>query len=50
MGESGLLLQVVAKFKAHSQNVRWLDYDPNRNLLISCSFDKTVKIFSAEKQ
>jgi len=39
--------KVVSKFKAHTQNVRWLDYDAERNLLISCSFDKTVKVFSA---
>ena len=39
--------QVVAKFKAHTQNVRWLDYDADKNLLMSCSFDKTVKVFSA---
>ncbi|GIL73720.1 hypothetical protein Vretifemale_3848 [Volvox reticuliferus] len=31
----------------HKVNVRDLDYDPARNLLATCSFDKTVKILAA---
>ena len=43
-------MQVVANFKAHEQNVRWLDYDAERNLLMTCSFDRTVRIYGAEKK
>lgn len=44
--QQGSFVQVVAKFKAHQQNVRWLDYDASKNLLYSCSFDRTVKVWA----
>ncbi|EFJ46916.1 hypothetical protein VOLCADRAFT_105357 [Volvox carteri f. nagariensis] len=31
----------------HKINIRGLDYDPDRNLLATCSFDKTVKLLAA---
>lgn len=37
--------KVVSKYKAHEQNVRWIDYDPKRNLLLTCSFDRSVRVF-----
>ena len=39
-------LQLVHKFKAHETNTRDLSYDPRLNMLATCSFDKTVKIFA----
>jgi hypothetical protein len=35
---------VVAKLKLHSVNVRDVDYDAERNLLATCSFDRSVKV------
>ena len=37
--------KVVAKLPAHRINVRDLAYDGERNQLLTCSFDKTVKVF-----
>lgn len=37
----------VATLAAHSKNVRGLVYDACNNLLLTCSFDRTVKIFKA---
>ncbi|GAB4820603.1 hypothetical protein N2152v2_007649 [Parachlorella kessleri] len=39
--------RVVANFKAHDKNVRGLAYDAANNLLLTCSFDRTTKVFSA---
>ncbi len=38
--------KVVAKLHNHQVNVRDLDYDTDRNILATCSFDKTVSIFT----
>lgn len=40
------LLQVEAHLKAHLKNARALDYNPATNTLATCSFDKTVKVFT----
>ena len=40
------MLQVEAQLKAHLKNVRALDYNSTTNELVTCSFDKTVKVFS----
>eukprot|EP00884_Botryococcus_braunii_P021127 jgi/Botrbrau1/7699/Bobra.0159s0136.1 len=37
--------RVVATLRIHDKNVRGLHYDSERNLLVTCSFDRTVKIF-----
>ena len=37
--------KVVSKLPAHKINVRDLHYDPLSNRLLTCSFDKTVKVF-----
>lgn len=37
--------KVVAVLSGHSVNVRDMAYDPTRNLLATCSFDKTVKVW-----
>lgn len=37
--------KVVASFRAHEKNVRGLAYDPENNLLLTCSFDRTLRIF-----
>jgi len=38
--------QVVAKLKAQSQkNVRAMDYDAGRNLLVTAGFDRSVSLF-----
>ncbi len=39
--------RVVTKFKAHDKNVRGLAYDAANNLLLTCSFDRTTKVFNA---
>ena len=39
--------QVEAQLKAHMKNVRALDYNATTNTLVTCSFDKTVKVFVA---
>lgn len=39
--------QVEAQLKAHQKNVRALDYNPESNTMVTCSFDKTVKLFTA---
>ncbi|KAG2444485.1 hypothetical protein HXX76_001235 [Chlamydomonas incerta] len=36
--------RLVHTAQPHKINVRDLDYDPRRNLLATCSFDKTVKL------
>jgi hypothetical protein len=40
--------KVVATVKVHDKNVRGLDYDPIRNVLVTCSFDRTVKVLENE--
>lgn len=41
-----LLMQVVARIKAQSQkNVRAMDYDAGRNLLVTAGFDRSVNFF-----
>lgn len=37
--------RVVEKFKAHEKNVRGLLYDVQSNLLLTCSFDRTAKVW-----
>lgn len=37
----------VAMVAAHAKNLRALAYDATNNLLLSCSFDKTVKLWEA---
>ncbi|GAX79155.1 hypothetical protein CEUSTIGMA_g6595.t1 [Chlamydomonas eustigma] len=37
--------KVVSKLAAHKINVRDMNYDASRNLLATCSFDKSVRIF-----
>ncbi|PRW32536.1 WD40 repeat isoform B [Chlorella sorokiniana] len=37
----------VATLVAHSKNVRSLAYDGTNNLLLTCSFDRTVKVFDS---
>lgn len=39
-------VQVEAQLKAHLKNVRALDYNHETNTLVTCSFDKTVKVFT----
>lgn len=40
------LVQVVARLKAQAQkNVRAMDYDKSRNLLVTAGFDRTVNMF-----
>ncbi|KAL3139799.1 hypothetical protein ABBQ38_004100 [Trebouxia sp. C0009 RCD-2024] len=39
--------KVEAQLKAHMKNVRALDYNATTNTLVTCSFDKTVKVFTA---
>lgn len=34
----------VAKIKAHDKNIRGLAYDPAANRLVTCSFDRTIKV------
>ena len=36
--------RLVHTARPHKINVRDVDYDPRRNLLATCSFDKTVKL------
>ncbi|KXZ48732.1 hypothetical protein GPECTOR_25g316 [Gonium pectorale] len=36
--------RLVATFRHHRINIRDLHYDPDRNLLASCGFDKSVKL------
>lgn len=38
--------KVEAHLKAHLKNARALDYNPATNTLATCSFDKTVKVFT----
>ncbi len=38
--------KVVAKIAGHKINVRGMDRDQERNLLLTCSFDKTFKVWS----
>lgn len=42
-----MYFQVEAQLKAHLKNVRALDYNPVSNTMVTCSFDKTVKVFTA---
>lgn len=43
---SPCLVQVVARLKAQAQkNVRAMDYDKSRNLLVTAGFDRTVNMF-----
>ena len=42
-----ICFQVEAQLKAHLKNVRALDYNPTTNTLVTCSFDKTIKVFTA---
>ncbi|PNG99211.1 hypothetical protein TSOC_015015, partial [Tetrabaena socialis] len=42
---SGRLVHTV---RHHKINIRDIDYDPARNLLATCSFDKTVKLTAAQ--
>jgi hypothetical protein len=37
--------KVVGKFKAHEKNVRGLAYDAAANALLTCSFDRSLKVF-----
>ena len=39
------LLQIVAKLKAHTKNVRDLCYNSITNVLFTVSFDKSLKAF-----
>jgi hypothetical protein len=40
--------KVAARLEGfHRQNVRDLDVDGARNLLATCSFDRTVRVFGA---
>lgn len=41
-------VQVCASWKAHPKNVRCLDYDPELNVLLTGSFDKTVKVYGEQ--
>ncbi|KAL0056020.1 hypothetical protein WJX82_006755 [Trebouxia sp. C0006] len=38
--------KVEAQLKAHLKNVRALDYNAETNTLVTCSFDKAVKVFT----
>ncbi|DBB06686.1 TPA: hypothetical protein ACH3X1_012194 [Trebouxia sp. C0004] len=38
--------KVEARLKAHLKNVRALDYNAETNTLVTCSFDKAVKVFT----
>eukprot|EP00199_Chlamydomonas_sp_CCMP681_P002158 CAMPEP_0119103270 /NCGR_PEP_ID=MMETSP1180-20130426/1744_1 /TAXON_ID=3052 ORGANISM="Chlamydomonas cf sp, Strain CCMP681" /NCGR_SAMPLE_ID=MMETSP1180 /ASSEMBLY_ACC=CAM_ASM_000741 /LENGTH=419 /DNA_ID=CAMNT_0007087725 /DNA_START=55 /DNA_END=1314 /DNA_ORIENTATION=+ len=40
--------KVVAKIPVHKVNVRDIHYEKERNLLITCSFDKTVQVLGAK--
>ncbi|KAG2493658.1 hypothetical protein HYH03_008173 [Edaphochlamys debaryana] len=42
--------RLVHRSAPHRVNVRDLDYDPGRNLLASCSFDKTVKLMAGGEE
>ena len=37
--------KVVATFCAHEKNVRGLAYDHAEGVLLTCSFDRTVKLW-----
>jgi WD40 repeat protein len=37
--------KVVATLRGHAVNVRSLHYDAASNKLVTCSFDKTVKVY-----
>lgn len=37
----------VATVAAHAKNLRALAYDGTNNLLLTCSFDRTVKVWEA---
>ncbi len=37
--------KVVATLRGHSVNVRALHYDAVSNKLVTCSFDKSVKVY-----
>ena len=39
--------RLVATLTAHSKNVRGLCYDAQHNLLLTCSFDRSVKLWEA---
>ena len=43
--ETQWLLQIVAKLKAHTKNVRDLCYNSITNALFTVSFDKSLKVF-----
>lgn len=44
--DTASLVQVVARVKAQSQrNVRALEYDASRNMLVTAGFDRTVNFF-----
>lgn len=36
--------KVVLSLKVHDKNLRALDYDASENTLVTCSFDRTVKV------
>ena len=38
-------VQVVAKWKAHTKNARAMHYDMQQNVLLTGSFDRTVKVY-----
>ena len=42
--------KIVAHLTAHKVNVRDLHYDASNNRLVTCSFDKTVKVFGAAQK
>ncbi|KAK9824547.1 hypothetical protein WJX72_011229 [[Myrmecia] bisecta] len=42
--------KVVANYKAHAKNVRSLHYDGDQNVLVTCSFDKNVKVYGYRSQ
>ncbi len=44
-------MQVVVRLKAQAQkNVRAMDYDQQRNLLVTAGFDRTVNVFMQQSR
>lgn len=44
----GSARKVATLSAAHAKNVRGLAYDAPHNLLLTCSFDRTVKLWEAD--
>ena len=42
--------KVAAKFRAHEKNVRGLAYDAAENTLLTCSFDRSVRLWRQRPQ